>query len=158
MKRAIYAGTFDPLTNGHMDVVERALTIFDEVTMLVASSSKKTIFTAEERVEMIEEVFSHKKNIKAVSWSGLLVDFARNENINFLVRGLRPTGDFESEFQMACMNSELNADLETVFFMSATNKHYISSSLIKEVCLHNGDISKFVPKLVLENLEKRFHE
>jgi len=156
MKKAIYAGTFDPFTNGHQDIVERSLTIFDEVIILVASSNKKTLFTSEERVRMIEEVFKKQSKVSVDHWGGLLVKYASDNGIGYLVRGLRPTGDFEYEFQMASMNHELDKSLETVFFMSSSNKHYISSSLIKEVCRHNGDVSSFVPTHVSQELTKRF--
>ena len=117
MKKAIYTGTFDPFTNGHADILNRAVGVFDQVTVLVAVSPNKTpFFSLEERVAMITELFRQNPKICVDSWEGLIVDYAKKHGIKYLVRGLRPTGDFEIEFQMAAMNKALEPDLETVFF------------------------------------------
>ncbi len=155
MRRALYAGTFDPFTNGHLDIVQRATGLFDELTLLVAvSPTKKPTLSQERRVELLEELFKHEKKIKVDSWDGLVVEYARQHKIGHIVRGLRPTGDFEVEFQMASMNRKINSQLDTVFLMTSEKLYYISSSLVKEVWQHNGDISMFVPPLILDELNK----
>ncbi len=151
MKKAIYAGTFDPFTNGHDDILSRALGIFNEVTVLVAvSPTKAPLFTLEQRVEMIGRHFSSNERVKVDSCKGLIVDYAKKHNINHLVRGLRPTGDFEIEFQMAAMNTALYREFETVFLATGGDHYFVSSSLVKEVIKHKGDITPFVPKMILE--------
>ena len=154
-KHAIYAGTFDPFTCGHEDIVNRAVNIFDEVTIVVAKSpEKKPLFSKEDRITMLTEVFKDNKQVRVDSWDGLIVDYAKNNNIGSIVRGLRPTGDFEIEFQMASMNKNLYSQLETVFLMTGSKFYFVSSSLVKEIFAHNGDISPYVPKIILERLEK----
>ncbi|MBT4790363.1 MAG: pantetheine-phosphate adenylyltransferase [Halobacteriovoraceae bacterium] len=154
-KTALYAGSFDPFTNGHCDIVTRALRIFDEVTILVAvSPNKKNLFTKDERLNMLENLFKDNSKVKIASWEGLLVDYAKENNISALIRGLRPTGDFEIEFQMASMNQKLYDELETVFLMTGENLYYISSSLVKEVFQHGGCIKKFVPKIIFDEIGK----
>ncbi len=152
-KKALYAGTFDPFTCGHYDIVTRALTIFDEVTILLAKSPmKKTLFSLVDRETMLKELFIKEPRIKVETWGGLLVDYARQNNIGTIVRGLRPTGDFEIEFQMATMNKNLFDEVETVFLMTGSQYYYISSSLVKEIFVHGGDISKFVPPLIHQKI------
>jgi pantetheine-phosphate adenylyltransferase len=152
---ALYAGTFDPFTNGHLDIVQRAVKIFDQLVILVAVSPTKNPFmSTEARVEVLKKLFAHEPKVKVESWSGLVVEYARQHKINSIVRGLRPTGDFEIEFQMASMNRKINPDCDTVFLMTSEKLYYISSSLVKEVYTHNGDITPFVPPLVLEELKK----
>ncbi len=154
-KIGIYAGSFDIYTNGHAHILKRALSLFDEVIILVASSPvKKNMFSSEERVQMLEKLYAGVDRVKIDSWSGLIVDYASKHKINFLIRGLRPTGDFENEFQMASMNSKLYNDIETVFLMTGGKHYFISSSLVKEVWGHNGDVSQFVPKSILEDLSR----
>lgn len=155
-KTALYAGSFDPFTNGHFDIVKRALKIFDELTIVVAiSPSKKPFLEKEKRVSLLEEIYKDEPKVKIDSWDGLLVDYAKNNNINSVVRGLRPTGDFEIEFQMASMNRKLVKDIETVFLMTGENLYYISSSLVKEVFSHGGDVEDFVPSVIFEELKKK---
>ncbi len=155
MKKALYAGTFDPFTNGHLDIVQRAVELFDELTLLVAvSPTKKPTLTQEQRVEILRQLFKNQPKIKIDSSTGLVVEYARQHRIGHIVRGLRPTGDFEVEFQMASMNRKLNADLDTVFLMTSEKLYYVSSSLVKEVWQHGGDVSGFVPPIVLAELEK----
>lgn len=157
MKRtALYAGSFDPFTNGHLDIVKRALKIFDELIIVVAvSPSKKNFLTKEERKSLLESVFIEDSRVKIDCWDGLIVDYVKEHNIQAIVRGLRPTGDFEIEFQMASMNRKLNQNAETVFLMTGDNLYYISSSLVKEIYTHGGDIKEFVPAIIYEELEKR---
>ncbi len=156
MKKALYAGSFDPFTIGHLDIVKRAISIFDEVTILIAVSPlKKNLLTKEERKDILLKIFENNPKVQVDEWDGLIVDYAKKNNINAIVRGLRPTGDFEIEFQMASMNRKLNPDLETVFFTTGENLYYISSSLVKEIYGHGGDIKQFVPQVVFDELEKR---
>lgn len=155
LKRALYAGTFDPFTNGHLDIVERAIKIFDEVVILVAvSPTKKPFMSTEARVGVLKQLFSHEPKVSVDSWSGLIVEYARQKDIGSIVRGLRPTGDFEIEFQMASMNRKINAICDTVFLMTSEKLYYISSSLVKEVYNHDGDITPFVPPLVHAEMKK----
>jgi pantetheine-phosphate adenylyltransferase len=155
MKKALYAGTFDPFTNGHFDIVQRALKVFDEIIILVAvSPNKKPLLSSETRVNVLQKLFKDEPRIKIDSWSGLVVEFARKNQIGSIIRGLRPTGDFEIEFQMASMNRKINPDCDTVFLMTSEKLYYISSSLVKEVFHHNGDITGFVPKIIYEELTK----
>jgi pantetheine-phosphate adenylyltransferase len=154
-KRGIYAGTFDPFTNGHQDILDRSLKIFDEVTILVAvSPTKKPMFSVEQRLQMLHTEFSNEKKIKVDSWDGLVVDYARQHNIGTLIRGLRPTGDFEIEFQMAAMNHTIFDEIETVFFMTEGLNYFISSSLIREIHQHGGDVTPFVPDSVFNAMKK----
>lgn len=154
-RKAVYAGTFDPFTNGHDDILKRSLALFDEVTVLIAvSPSKKPLFNTEERLEMLKEHFKDDSRINVDSWSGLLVDYAKNNKIDVIIRGLRPTGDFEVEFQMASMNNKLFPEIETVFLMTEGQNYFISSSLVKEIHNHNGKIEDFVPKTIYKWLTK----
>ncbi len=154
-KKALYAGTFDPFTNGHLDIVQRAIKIFDELTILVAvSPTKKPFMSTDSRLEVLAKLFAHEPKVKVDSWNGLVVDYAKKNNIGSIVRGLRPTGDFEIEFQMASMNRKINHDCDTVFLMTSEKLYYISSSLVKEVYNHQGDITSFVPPLVLDEMKK----
>jgi len=155
-KNAVYAGTFDPFTKGHQDILERAMNLFDEVTVLVAISPTKTpLFSTEQRVEMIQDIFKKDSRVKVASWQGLLVDYAKNNGIGAVIRGLRPTGDFENEFQMAAMNKKLYPELETVFLMTEGRYYFVSSSLVKEVYQHGGDVKEFVPAEVFKKLEEK---
>ncbi len=154
-RKALYAGTFDPFTNGHQDIVLRALSLFDELTLLVAvSPTKKPTLSQEQRLKLLRELFANQPKIKVEAWDGLVVEYARQNQITHIVRGLRPTGDFEVEFQMASMNRKINAELDTVFLMTSEKLFYVSSTLVKEVWSHGGDISQFVPPLILEELKK----
>lgn len=156
ISKALYAGTFDPFTVGHLDIAKRALKVFKELTILVAvSPTKKPYLDTETRVELLKKTFlEYGERVRVDSYTGLLVDYAKQNNIGALVRGLRPTGDFEIEFQMASMNRNLSPELETVFFMTGENLYFISSSLVKEVFNHGGNISKMVPKEVLEKMNE----
>ena len=163
MQKAIYPGTFDPFTEGHLDILTRASKLFDEITILIAvSPNKKPILTLEERLEIFHKIFKpsslKKHKIKVEHWDGLVVDYAKENNISHIVRGLRPTGDFELEFQMGSMNKKLYPKVETIFFMTDSHHYYVSSSLVKEIFNHGGDISPFVPKEVLKYLNKKFRK
>jgi pantetheine-phosphate adenylyltransferase len=153
--KAIYPGTFDPVTNGHTDLIVRASKLFSEVVIGVASSpSKQPRFELAQRVAMLETVTQHLTNVKVVGFTGLLVDFAKQYQAKVLIRGLRAVSDFEYEFQLANMNRRLSADLESVFLTPAEENSFISSTLVKEVALHQGDVSQFVHPIVKSALEK----
>ncbi|MEZ9820172.1 pantetheine-phosphate adenylyltransferase [Shewanella sp. 10N.286.45.A1] len=154
--RAIYPGTFDPVTNGHADLIERAAKLFKHVVIGIAlNPSKKPRFTLDERVELLKTVTAHLDNVEVVGFSGLLVDFAKEQQASVLVRGLRAVSDFEYEFQLANMNRRLSPDLESVFLTPAEENSFISSTLVKEVAHHGGDISQFVHIKVANALMKK---
>ena len=145
-KRAIYPGTFDPMTNGHLDIVTRSSSMFDEVLMAIAASpSKKPMFSLDERVELARRATAHLKNVEVVGFSDLMANFARDRQANILIRGLRAVADFEYEMQLAHMNRHLLPELESVFLMPSKEWSFISSSLVKEVARHEGDVSHFLP-------------
>ena len=156
MITAIYPGTFDPITNGHSDIVARAANLFDKVIVAVAkSTSKTTAFTLDERVAMAKEALDGLERIEVVSFDGLMTGFARECGAKVIVRGLRAVSDFENEFQMAGMNRHLNDTAETVFLTPAEHLSFISSSLVREVAGFGGDVSKFVHASVKEALQQR---
>ncbi|WP_076417466.1 pantetheine-phosphate adenylyltransferase [Colwellia sp. UCD-KL20] len=153
--KAIYPGTFDPVTNGHADLITRASNLFSEVIIAVASNpSKKPCFDLAKRVEMIQQVTQHLPNVTVVGFTGLLVDFAKQHNASVLIRGLRAVSDFEYEFQLANMNRRLSPDLESVFLTPSEENSFISSTIVKEVALHNGDVSSFVHPIVKVALDE----
>ena len=154
MAKALYPGTFDPITLGHIDIIERALHLFDEVTIAIATSaSKKPIFTLEERIEHVEKIFEGNKNVKAIGFTGLVVDLAREQESNILIRGLRAVSDFEYEFQLAGMNKKLNSNIETMFLMSDVENQIISSKFVKEIANLGGNIDRFVTKSTVKVLK-----
>ncbi|ACJ31610.1 Phosphopantetheine adenylyltransferase [Shewanella piezotolerans WP3] len=154
--RAIYPGTFDPVTNGHADLIERAAKLFKHVVIGIAlNPSKKPRFTLDERIELLKTVTAHLDNVEVVGFSGLLVDFAKEQQASVLVRGLRAVSDFEYEFQLANMNRRLSPDLESVFLTPAEENSFISSTLVKEVAHHGGDVSQFVHIKVANALMKK---
>lgn len=154
--KAIYPGTFDPITNGHTDLVARAAKMFDEVILAVAHNpNKKPFFELEQRVEIAKSILSHLDNVTVIGFSGLLADLAREQNSQVLVRGLRAVSDFEFEFQLANMNRRLNKELETVFLTPAEKNSFISSSLVKEVAIHGGDVHEFVDPIVVNALKEK---
>lgn len=156
---AVYPGSFDPITNGHIDLVERTLRVFDRVIMAIAINPAKdsSLFSTEERVEMIREVYKDLgKRVQVDSFEGLLVDYAERVGAQVIIRGLRAISDFEYEFQMAMMNRELKPNIETLFMMTGESYFYISSRLVKEVVSLGGDVSAFVPKNVLRSLKEKF--
>ncbi len=154
---AIYPGTFDPLTNGHASLVRRGVKVFKKVIVGVANdTSKKTLFSLEERVAMANEVFADDDNIIAEGFSGLLVDYVQKRGAHVILRGLRAVSDFEYEFQMALMNRKLDKDIQTVFLMTDFKWMYLSSTIIKEVAKHGGNIKGMVPEAVVPKLYARF--
>ncbi len=156
-KTAIYPGSFDPLTNGHVDIIERGLKIFDKVIVSVMINPKKqALFSVEERVAMIRESFKGTENLEVDSFGGLLVDYAKMKNAVAVIRGMRAISDFENEFQMALMNRRLNRDVQTVFLMTGLRWIFTSSSIIKEVAGFGGDISGMAPPPVKYALIKKF--
>jgi pantetheine-phosphate adenylyltransferase len=158
-RKAIYPGTFDPITNGHLDLLHRASDLFDEVILAVAeSTTKDTIFTMKERLALVNKVIASNKfdvQVTVESFSGLLVDYARRKGVMTLVRGLRAISDFEYEYQMALMNRHLGPELETVFLMPDEKYVYLSSSLVRQIARLNGDLSAFLPKTVQAALEAK---
>lgn len=156
---AIYPGTFDPLTLGHLDLVERAAHIFDRVIVaVVVHSRKRTVFSARDRIQMARESVKHLSNVKVDSFDGLLVDYARGLRVHVLLRGLRAFSDFEYEFQMALTNRKMAPDIETVFLMPQESYSYISSSTVREIVERGGDISEFVPLPVKRLIERRIKQ
>ncbi|NDF11612.1 MAG: pantetheine-phosphate adenylyltransferase [Proteobacteria bacterium] len=159
---AIYPGTFDPVTNGHVDIIKRALGVADKLIIAVAEDSPKTpIFTLKERASLIDEaarVFAKTdhKRIEVQKFSGLLVDFARKHKAKVLIRGLRAISDFEYEFQMAHMNAKLNSDIQTIFLPASEQTHFISSRFVKEIARLGGDVTELVPKNVAEAIKKKY--
>ena len=156
---AIYPGTFDPITNGHLDLIARASKIHDKVIVAVAASKGKTpLFSLTDRVEMIEQVIGNFNNVTVLEFDNLLVDFAKSQKADVILRGLRAVSDFEFEFQLAGMNRRLSPELETVFLTPAEQYEFISSSMIREIAKLGGDVSSFVPDVVLQKLIKKFNK
>jgi pantetheine-phosphate adenylyltransferase len=152
---AVYPGTFDPITNGHSDLVERASRLFDQVIVAIAANPTKTpLFDLDHRVAMAERVLSGVPNVEVCGFSDLLVDYAREKQANVILRGLRAVSDFEFEMQLASMNRRLDNTIETVFLTPSEETSFISASLVKEVALHGGDVSQFVHKMVVDELKE----
>lgn len=156
-KTAIYPGTFDPITNGHVDIIERGLTIFDHLIIAIALNPKKTpLFNIDERIEMIEESLGRHPKVTVETFSGLLVEEAERRKARVILRGLRAVSDFEYEFQMDLMNRKLNGRIETVFMMTGEAYSYLSSSVIKEIASLGGSVDGLVPKIVAARLKEKF--
>lgn len=156
--KAIYPGTFDPITNGHADLIERAARMFAEVTVSIAyNPNKQPLFSLEERVELVEQVTAHLDNVNVVGFTGLLADFADAQQSTILIRGLRAVSDFEYEFQLANMNRRLNPKIESVFLTPSEENSFISSTLVKEVALHRGNVSEFCHPVVQDALKVKFN-
>ncbi|NDG85418.1 MAG: pantetheine-phosphate adenylyltransferase [Proteobacteria bacterium] len=154
--KAVYPGSFDPFTNGHLDILERSLRIFSEITILVAGTSRKTtLLSPEERVQLIREVTKGKPNVKVDSTPGLIMEYARTHSIGAVIRGLRTPSDFEYEYMMATMNKNIHPQCETVFMMSSQGLYFVSSTMIKELYHYGGDISPYVPAPVLHKLREK---
>ncbi|HHW02922.1 MAG TPA: pantetheine-phosphate adenylyltransferase [Thermoanaerobacterales bacterium] len=157
MNTAIYPGSFDPITYGHLDIIERSARFFDRLIVAVLSNpQKQPLFTAEERVDMIRDSVKHIPNIEVESFQGLLVDFARIKKARIIIKGLRAVSDFEYELQMALMNKKLDNDIETFFMMTSAKYSYLSSSVVKEVASFGGCIRDLVPSAVENRLRKKF--
>ena len=147
--KVLYPGSFDPITYGHIDIIERCAKEFDQVVVAVLrNSSKVGLFTTEERVHLLKEATMHLENVEIDSFSGLLIDYAKEKDIRIIVKGLRAVSDFEYEMQMALANRKLNPDLETLFMVSNTKYSFLSSSIVREVASLGGDVSSFVPEIV----------
>ena len=159
MLRAIYPGSFDPVTFGHIDIIERASRISDELIIGVLQNKTKTpLFSVEERVTMLCEVTKHLKNVKIVPFEGLLIEFAKQMEAKVIVRGLRAITDFEYELQMSQTNRKLNSDVETLFLTTSLDYSYLSSTTVKEVASFGGDITQFVPEFVAKEVTKKIKE
>ena len=159
MLRAIYPGSFDPVTNGHIDIIKRAAAISDELIVGVLQNKAKTpLFSVEERVIMLREVTKNLKNVKIIPFEGLLIDFATQMDAKVIVRGLRAITDFEYELQMSQTNRKLNADIETLFLTTSLEYSFLSSTTVKEVASFGGDITQFVPEFVAEQITEKIKE
>ena len=157
MRRAVYPGSFDPVTFGHLDVIRRSSALVDELIVGVLNNNTTTpLFSVEERVKILLEVTKDIRNVRVESFSGLSVDFVKNCNAGFLVRGLRAITDFEYELQMAQTNRIMNPEIDTIFLTTSLEYAYLSSSTVKEVAAYSGDISKFVPQVVVEHMRKKY--
>lgn len=157
MRSVVYPGTFDPITNGHIDLVLRAARLFDHVVVAVATDTgKQPLFSTEERVALVREAIGHLPNVESMAFQGLLVNFMRELGVNAIIRGLRAVSDFEYEFQLASMNRHMAPDIETIFLTPAEQYAFISSSLVREIARLHGDISTFVPAEVQAALRERF--
>lgn len=155
---AIYPGTFDPITLGHIDIVNRARMIFDEVVVTLAINQfKKPLFTIEERMAMMHDAVDEFQNVRVAKFDGLLIDFAKENSAKVIIRGLRAVSDFEYEFQMALMNKKLANDISTVFLMPNEKYTYLNSTIVKDVAKFNGNVDSFVTKLVADNLAEKFN-
>jgi pantetheine-phosphate adenylyltransferase len=156
MRRAIYPGSFDPVTNGHLDVIERARKLFDEVIVAVAhNDEKQALFSLSERLDLLRDTIGKTDNVRVASFEGLLVDFAVEKKAGAVIRGLRAISDFEFEFQMALMNRKLEGGVETIFLMPKEEYTYLSSRIVKEIARLGGDVSKFVPAAVAKALGRK---
>jgi pantetheine-phosphate adenylyltransferase len=157
MTKVVYPGTFDPITNGHVDLVERACRLFDHVIVAVADSRKKNpLFTLEERVTLCENVLGHLDNVEVCGFNVLLAHFVAEKQANAMIRGLRAVSDFEYEFQLANMNRALSPKMESIFLTPSEHLSYLSSTLIREIASLNGDVAQFVPKVVEDALKQKF--
>lgn len=158
-KIAVYPGSFDPITNGHLDIIERSLQVFDRVIVAVATnSSKKSLFTLKERTDLVTEVLKHEPRVTVHSFEGLLVDYVVEQGADVIIRGLRAVSDFEFEFQLALMNSSLAPKIQTLFMMTSASNSFLSSTIIKEVSALKGTVDGMVPPQVKAALDAKFHK
>lgn len=159
MRRAIYPGSFDPITNGHIDIIKRSSNVFDEIIVgVLVNPDKKGLFTIEERVELIERVTGDLPNIKVKSFNGLLTHFMSENDIRVIIKGLRAVSDFEYEFQMALMNNKLNPDIETLFMMTSAQYSFLSSSSVRQVAMFGGCIRGLVPDEIIPDIVKKLNK
>lgn len=161
MPRAIYPGSFDPITYGHIDIVQRAKTIFDElIVAVVTNPSKQTLFSLGERRKLCEQALNDEQidGVQVITWEGLVIECAQRHKAQAIIRGLRANSDFEREFQMALTNRDLNGNIESVFFMTSGEYSFLSSSIVKEIKSFDGDVSRFVPSVVEKALERKFRK
>ncbi len=157
MKVALYPGSFDPITNGHLDIIERASKIFDRlIVAILVNAQKQTLFTVEERMDMIREVTRRWSHVEVDHFEGLLVDYVRRRGVHTVVRGLRAVTDFENEFQMALTNRQLHPEFESVFLMTSNEYAYLSATVVREVAQFGGPVELFVPPYVAEKLKRKF--
>ena len=155
-RKAIYPGSFDPFTHGHLDILDRALRLFPEITIVVASSTKKTPWlTLEDRLAMIRKTVADRPGVTVDSWSGLIMEYARSHHVSAVIRGLRAASDFEYEFMMASMNKRILPEVETVFMMTSQNLYFVSSSMIRELYAFGGDVSEYLPDSVLRAIQSK---
>lgn len=157
MRIFVYPGSFDPVTNGHLDIIERAAKLCDKLIVAVLKNRGKTpVFTMEERVSFLEQVLDGKDNVEVIPFSGLLVDFMKQHNATTVIKGLRAVSDFEYEFQMALLNKNLDPDIETLFMMTNINYSYLSSSAVRELASYGGNIRDLVPEKIVDQIYKKF--
>ncbi|MBT8142710.1 MAG: pantetheine-phosphate adenylyltransferase [Gammaproteobacteria bacterium] len=155
--RAMYPGTFDPITNGHIDLIERASGMFDEIVVAIADNpKKKPLFTQDERIASASEILAGLNNVKVLGYDNLTIHFAKQHNLNVIIRGIRAVSDYEFEFQLASMNRQLDENVETLFMTPADEYSYLSSSMVREIAAYGGDVSKFVHPLVAKAIKERF--
>lgn len=156
MKTAIYPGSFDPVTNGHLDIIHRSAEIFDHLIVAVSvNRSKRPLFTVEERIHLIEKVTKDIKNIEIVTFDGLLADYAKKRDAKVIIKGLRAVSDFEYEFQMALLNKSLNPNTETLFMATSQNYSFLSSSIVKEIGALGGDLNGLVPEPIIDEIKQK---
>lgn len=158
MIKAVYPGSFDPVTYGHLDIIRRASNVVDELVIGVLVNSKKQspLFTKEERIEMLKETIKDLNNVKVKSFDGMTIDFAKSNGANVIIRGLRAVTDFESEMQLAQINHSLDETIDTMFFTTSLEYAFLSSTVVKEVAFYNSDVSKFVPPVVVDRIKEKF--
>lgn len=158
MRAAIYPGSFDPITNGHLDIITRGSKLFDKLIVgVLVNIDKKGLFSIDERVELIKRVTAHLPNVEVISFNGLLVDLAKKYNSHIILKGLRAVSDFEYEFQMALMNSQLDSDIETLFMMTSAEYSYLSSSSVKQVAKFGGNISGLIPNEIMNDIVEKIN-
>lgn len=158
MRAAIYPGSFDPITNGHLDIITRGSKLFDKLIVgVLVNIDKKGLFTIDERVDLIKKVTAHLPNVEVICFNGLLVDLARKYDARIILKGLRAVSDFEYEFQMALMNSQLDSDIETLFMMTSAEYSYLSSSSVKQVAKFGGNIAGLVPDEIMDDVIKKIN-
>jgi len=156
MKIAVYPGSFDPVTNGHLNIIERAINIFDELIVAVAANpNKSTLFSVQERISMVKEVTKNFEKVKVQTFSGLLINFMKKNKANVIIRGMRAISDFEHESQLALMNKELAPEIETIFMVTCSKYAYLNSSIVKEIASLNGCVTQLVPEIVEKKLREK---